>query len=145
VSGNRSLAQTLMPLFGAAYMLIGVIGMCITGFGAFLQNTGDDLIGFRINPMHNLVHFTIGAFLVVMSRQSTTMAEGACLGVALFYITAFVIGVVGTTNLTILSMTGRGDLENYNHIVNGVLLLVIGLASSAATEAQSKRTGIPAS
>jgi hypothetical protein len=144
MSSNRNLAQTFMPLFGVAYMVIGVIGMCITGFSNFLQNTGDELVGFSINPMHNLVHFTIGAFLVIMSRQSATTAEGACLGVALFYITAAVIGVVGTSNLTILSMTGRGDLENLNHIVNGVILLGLGLVSSSATEAQAKRTGIPA-
>jgi hypothetical protein len=59
-------------------------------------------------------------------------------------VTAFVIGVVGESNLTIISMFGRGDLENFNHLVNGVLLLGLGLVSSGATEAQSKRTGVPA-
>jgi hypothetical protein len=142
--GNRSLAQNLMPLFGAGYVTIGVIGWFITGFGNFVQNTGDTLIGFHINPMHNLVHFTIGVFLIIMSRQSATTAEGAALGVGLFYLVAFVIGTVGTSNLTIISMTGHGDLENYNHLVNGIALLAIGLMSSAATEAAAKRSGIPA-
>ena len=142
---NRNLAQTFMPLFGAAYMTIGVIGMFITGFGNFVQNTGDELIGFSINPFHNLVHLAIGAFLIIMSRQSTATAEGACLGVGLFYVTAFVIGVIGESNLTIISMFGRGDLENFNHLVNGIALLSIGLISSGATEAAAKRTGVPAS
>jgi hypothetical protein len=144
LSGDRSLAQKFMPLFGAGYVTIGIIGMCITGFSNFVQNTGDTLIGFSINPLHNLVHFTIGAFLIIMSRQSATTAEGACLGVGLFYITAFVIGTVGTSNLTIISMSGHGDLENYNHIVNGVILLALGLLSTSATEAEAKRTGVPA-
>jgi Domain of unknown function (DUF4383) len=144
VSDNKSLAQLLMPFFGAGYVAIGIIGWCITGFDNFVQNTGDKLIGFHINPMHNLVHFTIGAFLIIMSRQSKTTAEGACLGAALFYIVAFVIGTIGTSNLTIISMTGHGDLENLNHIVNGVALLAIGLISSAATEAEAKRSGVPA-
>jgi Domain of unknown function (DUF4383) len=141
---GNSLAQRVMPIIGAFYVLIGVIGFFVTGFGNFVQNTGDELLGFSINPFHNLVHLAIGAFLIIMSRQSTSTAEGACLGVGLFYVTAFVIGVVGESNLTILSMFGRGDLENVNHIVNGVLLLGVGLISSGATEAQSKRTGIPA-
>ena len=37
-------------------------------------------------------------------------------------------------------MFGRDDLENFNHLVNGVLLLGVGLVSSAATEAEAKRT-----
>lgn len=142
--GNSSLAQKVMPVIGAFYVIIGVIGFTITGFGNFVQNTDDALIGFSINPFHNLVHLAIGGFLIIMSLQSTSVAEGACLGVGLFYVVAFVIGVVGTSNLTIISMFGRDDLENFNHLVNGVLLLGLGLVSSGATEAQSKRTGIPA-
>jgi hypothetical protein len=38
-------------------------------------------------------------------------------------------------------MFGRGDLENLNHVVNGVLLLGLGLMSSAATESDAKRRG----
>jgi uncharacterized protein DUF4383 len=139
--GNLSLAQRVMPIIGAFYVLIGVIGFFITGFGNFVQNTGDALIGFSLNPFHNLVHLAIGAFLIIMSRQSTASAEGACLGVGLFYVTAFVIGVIGESNLTIISMFGRGDLENVNHLVNGVLLLGLGLVSSGATEASQKRRG----
>jgi hypothetical protein len=142
--GNTSLAQKLMPVIGLFYVLIGLIGFTITGFSNFVQNTGDELLGFSINPFHNLVHFAIGGFLIIMSLQGPSIAEGACLGVGLFYIVAFVIGVAGESNLTIISMFGRGDLENFNHIVNGVLLLGLGLISSGATEAQSKRTGIPA-
>ena len=139
---DTSLAQRVMPIVGAFYVLIGIIGFFITGFGNFVQNTGDALLGFSLNPFHNLVHLAIGAFLIIMSQQSTSTAEGACLGVGLFYVTAFVIGVVGTSNLTIISMSGRGDLENLNHLVNGVLLLGLGLVSSGATEASSKRTGV---
>jgi hypothetical protein len=141
---GTSLAQRVMPIIGFFYVVIGVVGFFITGFSNFVQNTGDELIGFSINPFHNLVHLAIGAFLIIMSRQSTSTAEGACLGVGLFYVTAFVIGVVGGTNLTIISMSGAGDLENFNHLVNGALLLGLGLVSSGATEAQAKRSGIPA-
>ncbi|MEJ7798416.1 MAG: DUF4383 domain-containing protein [Solirubrobacteraceae bacterium] len=146
MSGNSSLAQKVMPLFGALYVGIGVIGFAFTGFNSFLQNTGDDLLipGLSVNPFHNVVHLAIGGFLIIMSRQSTTTAEGACLGVGIFYVAAFVIGFVGATNLTILSMEGRFDLENFNHLLNGVILLVLGLISSAGTEKQAKRSGIPA-
>jgi Domain of unknown function (DUF4383) len=142
MSGNDSLAQRVMPLFGALYVGIGVIGFAFTGFGSFLQNTDDYILisGLSVNPFHNVVHIAIGAFLLIMSRQSTTTAEGACLGVGIFYVAAFVIGFVGTTNLTIISMQGRGDLENVNHLLNGVILLSLGLISSMATEKRQLRS-----
>ncbi len=146
MSGNSSLAQKVMPLFGVLYVVIGVIGFAVTGFGNFLQNTDDFIFlsGLSVNPFHNVVHLAIGGFLLIMSRQATSTAEGACLGVGIFYVAAFVIGVAGATNLTIIGMEGRGDLENVNHLINGVILLGLGLASSAATEAQARRTGLPA-
>jgi len=143
---DLSFAQKMMPLFGVLYVAIGLIGFAVTGFGDFVQNTGDYILlsGLSINPFHNLVHLAIGAFLIIMSRQSTSTAEGACLGVGIFYVAAFVIGFVGPTNLTIISMQGRGDLENFNHLINGAVLLTIGLISSAATEAAARRSGLPA-
>lgn len=140
MSGS-SLAQKVMPIIGIFYVIIGLLGFTVTGFNAFLANTSDELFGFSVNPLHNVVHIAIGGFLIIMSRQTTSMAEGACLGVGLFYVTAFVIGVIGESNLTIISMFGRGDLENFNHLVNGGLLLAIGLVSTAATESDAKRRG----
>ena len=39
-------------------------------------------------------------------------------------------------------MKGSGDLENFNHLLNGLIALVAGLVSSAQTAAQAKRSGI---
>lgn len=140
---GTNLAQRLMPLFGVLYVAIGLIGFAVTGFSNFLQNTDDSILlsGLSVNPFHNLVHLAIGAFLIIMSRQAPTTAEGACLGVGIFYVAAFVIGVVGESNLTIIGMFGRDDLENFNHLINGTVLLGIGLISSAASEADAKRRG----
>ena len=141
---NKSLAAGASLLIGASYVTIGIIGFFMTGFGGFLTDSGDTLIfGFAsINPMHNLVHVLIGAFLIAMTRFSTASTEGALMGVGLFYITAFVIGVMSTNNLTILSMYGEGELANFFHLVSGVALLGVGLISSGATAAQAKRRGL---
>jgi hypothetical protein len=140
---DKSLAQKLGPLFGAFYITIGILGFFVTGFTDWTQQTPDALFGFALNPFHNLVHLGIGSFLLLMStRKSAATAEGALMGVGLFYIVAFVIGVSAPDNLTILSMAGEGDAENFNHIVNGVALLSIGLISSGQTQAQMKRRGL---
>ncbi len=144
---NKSLAAGASLLIGASYVAIGIIGFFITGFTNFLADTGDTLLfGFAsINPMHNLVHVLIGAFLIVMTRFSTATNEGALMGVGLFYITAFVIGVIAPDNLTIISMNGAGDGENLVHIVTGVTALGAGLISVGQSEAAAKRSGVPAS
>jgi hypothetical protein len=153
MTGNNSLAGRVALALGAFYVLIGVIGFIITGFNDFTQNTDESLLGFQINPAHNLVHMTVGGFLLVMSGFSAPVTEGALMGVGLFYVVAFVIGFVDTSplrvgdkvdSLTIISMKGSGDLENFNHLFFGVVALVSGLLSSANTTSQSKRSGIPA-
>jgi hypothetical protein len=138
---QKSLAAGASLLIGAAYVAVGIVGFFVTGFNNFVQDTGDTLLfGFAsINPMHNFVHVAIGAFLIVMTRFTRPATEGALMGVGLFYIVAFVIGVSGADNLTIISMNGAGDGENLVHIVTGVTALTAGLLSSM----QSTRRGIP--
>ncbi len=144
---NKSLAAGASLLIGASYVAIGTLGFTITGFNSFLTDTGDTLaFGFAsINPMHNLVHLAIGAFLIVMTRFSSATAEGVLMGVGLFYIVAFVIGVTAADNLTIIAMNGAGDGENLIHIVTGVTALTAGLISAGRSESMARRTGIPAS
>jgi hypothetical protein len=142
-SGSKSLVQSVVPIVGAFYVAIGILGFFATGFTGFTQSSGDELLGFHVNPFHNLVHLAIGAFLIIMAmNKNKAVGEGATMGVGLFYIVAFVIGVYASDNLTILAMQGAGDLENFNHIVNGVLLLTVGLLSSGQTQAAMKRQGL---
>jgi hypothetical protein len=145
--GKNGLASAAGVLIGAAYTAVGIIGFAITGFGNFVQDTGDHLLfGASINPMHNLVHVAIGLFLIIMTTRFTTAtAEGALMGVGLFYIVAFVIGVIAPDNLTIISMNGAGDGENFIHIITGVTALTAGLIAAGQSEAAAKKSGIPAS
>ena len=142
--GNKSLAAGASLLIGATYVAVGFIGFFVTGFGGFFADSDDKLLfGFAsINPMHNLVHILIGAFLIAMTRFSTASTEGALMGVGLFYIMAFVIGVIAPDNLTIISMNGAGDGENLVHIVTGVTRSTAGLLSVAQSEAAAKRSGL---
>lgn len=143
---ESSLGQKAAVIVGAPYVLIGIVGFFITGFGGFTQDSTDTLLfGASINPLHNLVHICVGAFLILMTRFGPTVAEGALLGVGLFYITAFVIGTVGATNLTIISMNGAGDGENFVHILTGVVALTAGLVAASRSDREAIRTGIPAS
>jgi hypothetical protein len=141
---GTSLAARVGVLFGLFYVAIGVIGFFVTGFGGALTGEhGDTLLGISINQFHNVAHIGIGAFLLILSAQKNdAAAEGAVMGVGLFYVVAFVIGVIASDNLTILGMRGEGDPANFFHLLSGVTLLVVGLISSGATAAAAKKRGL---
>jgi len=140
---NRSLAQTVGPILGLVYVLVGVAGFFVTGFDGLTENSGDKLLGLHVNPFHNIVHLGAGLFLIIMCLQKNpAAAEGAVMGSGLFLIVAFVIGVIAPDNLTIIGMMGEGDLENFNHLLVGSTLLALGLLSSGATSAKMKRRGL---
>jgi hypothetical protein len=143
MSENTSLAQRVGLAFGAFYVAIGVIGFFITGFSGLTADRGDELLGVAINPFHNLAHLGIGLILIIFALQkNVAAAEGATMGVGLFYIVAFVIGVTAPDNLTILGVRGEAQLANFFHLVSGVFLLAVGLISSSQTQAHMKRSGL---
>ena len=140
---QRSLAQVMLPILGLVYVLLGLVGFAVTGFEGFTQNGPDELLGGGLNPFHNIVHLGAGLFLIIMGLQrNPAAAEGAAMGAGLFLIVAFVIGMTGEDNLTILSTNGFSDFNNFNHLVVGTTLLIVGLLSSGASSAQAKRRGL---
>jgi hypothetical protein len=143
MSASTSLAQRIGLLFGGFYVAIGVIGFFITGFSGLTAESGDKLLGIAINPFHNLAHLGIGLILIIFALQkNAAAAEGAVMGVGLFYIVAFVIGVTAPDNLTILGIRGEDQAANFFHAVSGIFLLAVGLISSGQTQASMKRRGL---
>lgn len=139
---GASLAQRMGVLFGLGYIALGVVGFAATGFGNLTEG-GDALAGIGLTPFHNIAHIGIGALLFVMASQANVAAgEGAVMGVGLFLVVAFVIGLTGSDSLSILGIDGTDDVANLLHLVSGAALLAIGLMSSSATAADMKRRGL---
>ena len=57
---TRHPSQLLALAIGVVYTLIGILGFLVTGFENFASETDKTLLGFEINPLHNLVHLAIG-------------------------------------------------------------------------------------
>ena len=92
--GAMTWPQMLALAFGAIYLIVGIIGFFITGFeGFFAHDTGKTLLGFMINPLHNVVHILIGAAGIALSRTlSGARTYGWLLAVG--YGAAFVYGLI---------------------------------------------------
>jgi hypothetical protein len=140
MTADRSSAQAIGSLFGALYVAIGVLGFVVMGFQGSVQDAQHTLLGLPISLFANLAHLGIGGFLLLMTtRMPAPVAEGAVLGVGLFFIVASVIGITGTASPTIFSTRGGSDVQNLHHAVIGIALLTLGVLSSRQTEAACHR------
>jgi uncharacterized protein DUF4383 len=132
-AGSRGMTwpQQLALAFGVIYTLIGIIGFFVTGFGDFFGNAHgatpehmDTLLGFMINPMHNLVHIVIGLAGIALSR---TLKNARTYGwlLAVGYGAAFVYGLVAIgKDWDFLNLNWA---DNILHLVTAIVGVVIAV------------------
>jgi hypothetical protein len=124
--GRGGWPQTLALVFGAVYLLVGIVGFFITGFDDFFaHDTGETLLGFEINGMHNVVHIVIGIAGLLLAR---TLAGARTYGwlLAVGYGAAFVYGLFAVNaDWDFLSLNWA---DNWLHLITAVVGLVIALA-----------------
>ena len=122
---TRHPSQLLAIAIGAVYTLIGILGFFITGFENFAAETNKTLLGFEINPLHNLVHLAIGlAGLALWRRLDTARTYGWLLAAG--YGLAFLYGLfaAGNSDINFLSLNGP---DNGLHLVSALAGLAITL------------------
>jgi hypothetical protein len=122
---TRHPSQLLALAIGAVYTLVGLLGFFVTGLENFAAETDKTLVGFEINPLHNLVHLAIGlAGLALWRRLDTARTYGWLLAAG--YGLAFVYGLfaAGNSDINFLSINGP---DNGLHLVSAVAGLAIAL------------------
>jgi Domain of unknown function (DUF4383) len=122
---TRHPSQLLALAIGAVYTLVGILGFFVTGLENFAAETDKTLLGFEINPLHNLVHLVIGlAGLALWRRLDAARAYGWLLAAG--YGLAFIYGLfaAGNSNINFLSLNGA---DNGLHLVSAVAGLAIAL------------------
>jgi uncharacterized membrane protein YuzA (DUF378 family) len=123
--GTRHPAQLLALAIGVIYTLIGIAGFFVTGFDNFAAETNETLLGFEINPLHNIVHLVIGlAGLALWRRLDTARTYGWLLAAG--YGLAFVYGLfaAGNSDINFLSINGA---DNGLHLVSALAGVAIAL------------------
>ncbi|XVV01675.1 DUF4383 domain-containing protein [Actinosynnema sp. CA-248983] len=63
-------AQVLAGLLGLFFLVAGVAGFVRTGFGDFTGDQHAMLLGFAVNPLHNVVHLAFGVLGLLMATGS---------------------------------------------------------------------------
>jgi hypothetical protein len=125
-TGARSVPQLLALIFGAVYLLVGIIGFFVTGFDNFAGNSQHEmLIGlFMINPLHNIAHILVGVAGLALAR---TLSGARTYGwlLAGLYAALFVYGLIAVGKSWDFLNINAGD--NVLHILTAVVGLVIAL------------------
>lgn len=117
--------QQLALAFGAVYLLVGIVGFFVTGFDDFAaRDTGEQLLVFAINPLHNIVHILIGLAGLLLAR---TLSGARTFGwlLAIGYGAAFVYGLLAIdADWDFLNINGA---DNVLHILSALVGLAIAL------------------
>jgi hypothetical protein len=138
---RTSPSQLLALVVGAAFTVAGIAGFFVTGTDGFADhNTGEELLGLEINPLHNIVHLGLGVLgLLLAARLATARLYGWVL--ALGYGAAFAFGLyaVDHEDSNFLSLN---DADNWFHLASAAVGLIIAVlpATRAYREPRSRAT-----
>jgi hypothetical protein len=134
--GKVSLAHSpnrlLATIFGAVYILVGLLGFTVTGGVGFLATKGGLLLGlFMVNPLHNIAHIIIGAALLIAGLSSVRAAKSTNTTIGALYLLLGIIGLfLVNSSANILAINGA---DNGLHFVSAILLLAVGIGAERAT------------
>jgi ABC-type transport system involved in multi-copper enzyme maturation permease subunit len=129
-------AQLLALAIGAVYTLVGILGFLVTGLDNFAAETNKTLLGFELNPLHNLVHLAIGlAGLALWRRLDTARTYGWLLAAG--YGLAFLYGLfaAGNRDINFLSINGA---DNLLHLLSAAAGVAIALWPASRTAPASR-------
>jgi hypothetical protein len=65
-------AGRLAAVLGVALATLGLLGFVVSGFTPLLDPDGSPLLLLRVDPLQNLAHLAVGAWLVAAARAGTT-------------------------------------------------------------------------
>ncbi|MCD2170478.1 MULTISPECIES: DUF4383 domain-containing protein [Microbacterium] len=123
-SPNRIVAT----VFGAVYLLVGLLGFAVTGGVGFIATQGNLLLGiFEVNPLHNIAHLLIGAALLIAGLANARAAKGVNTTVGAVYLLLGIVGFFLTgTAANILALNVP---DHFLHLASAVVLLGVGLGT----------------
>lgn len=139
---DRHPAQWLTLMIGAAYTLVGIAGFFLTGVSGFAEPTGELLLGFEVNPLHNIVHLIIGIAGLALWRTLDQARLYGWLLVAGYGLT-FIYGLFVADTDQAANFLALNTADNWLHIVSVVAGLAIALWPTRETAGTESRTARP--
>ena len=121
-SPNRIVAT----VFGAVYVLVGLLGFAVTGGVGFIATEGGLLLGiFEVNPLHNVAHLLIGAALLIAGFASVAASKAVNAIIGGAYLLLGIVGFfLAGTAVNILALN---TADHFLHLASAIVLLGVAL------------------
>ena len=123
---TRAPYQLLALAIGAVFLLVGLAGFLVTGFDGFTEHDhSQTLLGFAVNPLHNIVHIVIGAAgLALWSSPGRARLYGWLLAAGYGLTSIYGFLVVDNPDTNLLNINGA---DNGLHVLSTLAGLAIAL------------------
>lgn len=136
---STTASQTIALVAGVLFVLVGLIGFAVTGTSDFAgSNTDKSLLGFELNPLHNLVHLALGAIgLALWRTDQTARTYGWLLFIG--YGLAFLYGLFVVNNTSGANFLSLNSADNGLHLVSAIIGIAAAMAPASSTQTSSGR------
>ncbi|MEJ3405313.1 DUF4383 domain-containing protein [Rathayibacter sp. YIM 133350] len=123
-------------IFGAVYLLVGILGFFVTAGVGFIATKGGLLLGiFEVNPLHNVAHLLIGAALLIAGLSGVRAAKATNTVVGAAYL---LLGIVGFFLVgTMANVLALNTADHFLHLASAIVLLGVGLAADKAERSRT--------
>jgi hypothetical protein len=122
-------------IFGAVYLLVGLLGFTVTGGVTFLATKGGMLLGlFMVNPFHNVAHLLIGGALLAFGLVSVKAAKITNTTIGAAYLLLGIVGffLVGTA----ANVLALNTFDHFLHLASAIVLLAVGLGAERSSRVE---------
>ncbi len=125
---RKSANQIVGIVFGAVYLIVGLLGFTATGGVGFVSTEGGLLLGvFEVNPLHNIAHLLIGIVLLGAGFASLSAAKGANGTVGAVYLLLGIVGFfIADSALNILALN---TADHVLHLASALILLGVAIGA----------------
>ncbi|MBP2323924.1 hypothetical protein JOF56_004309 [Kibdelosporangium banguiense] len=140
--------QVLAGLVALAFLTLGIAGFVRTGFSDFAGHGHGMLLGFAINPLHNIVHLLFGVVGVLLAWSSVTARlYGWLLFAGYGVLVIWGLAIVGLTSTNPVSELGNplnlNIADNWLHLGIAVLGLVVAIVPARRRIVQTEPERTP--
>lgn len=117
---------------GALFTIIGAAGFFVTGVDAFAEPTGETLLGFGVNPLHNIVHLVLGiAGLALAWSLPTARAYGWILAVGYGLVLVYGLVVDEGDSSNVLNINVADNVLHAGTVIVGLIIALLPVRKTA--------------
>jgi hypothetical protein len=132
---RTSVNRLIGVIFGAVYVVVGLLGFIVTSGVGFIATSGGMLLGiFEVNPLHNVAHLLIGGALLVAGLAGVRPAKAVNTTVGAAYLLLGIAGffLVGTA----ANVLALNSADHILHLASALLLIGVGVGADRTADSR---------